>query len=212
MAEYLEKVKEFLGGLGKGKEPEAPPPKGKGDTQIKARQMKEHEVPCFKKGKGNKASDEEYDRQLKDQEEALNNMSAEDYQKARKAFENGGGRHPDAATATERFRENFQEEQARKLEDLLKVEGIAPDIAKQQAEKQAADMMKGLDALHTPDQVAGGALNPTPTGMGSSSANRSIGGQWKQGGRIQGLDKVVSDAVKEHGKNARLNVKLKRCQ
>jgi hypothetical protein len=49
MAEYLEKVKEFLGGLGKGKEPEAPPPKGKGDTQIK--QKKKKLMECAEKGK-----------------------------------------------------------------------------------------------------------------------------------------------------------------
>ena len=34
---------------------------------ILRRRMKEHEVPCFKKGKGNRASDIEYDRQLKAQ-------------------------------------------------------------------------------------------------------------------------------------------------
>ena len=39
---------------------------------ILRRRMKEHEVPCFKKGKGNRASDIEYDRQLKAQQDALN--------------------------------------------------------------------------------------------------------------------------------------------
>ena len=29
-------------------------------------------------------------------------------------------------------------------------------------------MMKGLDALHTPDMVAGGYHSPTPTGMGNA--------------------------------------------
>jgi hypothetical protein len=47
--------------------------------------------------------------------------------------------------------------------------------------------------------------------MGDSSANRSIGGQWSQNGRIQGMDQAVADAIKKQGKDAKMNVKLKRC-
>ena len=80
-----------------------------------------------------------------------------------------------------------------------------------QAAREAADMMKGLDALHTPDMVAGGFNSPTPAGMGNASANRSIGGQWPQNARVAGLDAAAREAAGELGENALMNVRLTRC-
>ena len=77
---------------------------------ILRKRMKEHEIPCFRKGKGNRASDAEYDRQLKAQQDALNRMSVGDYLKAREAYQRFG-RHPDAAAEVARFRDKFQKEQ-----------------------------------------------------------------------------------------------------
>ena len=79
------------------------------------------------------------------------------------------------------------------------------------AAREAADMMKGLDALHTPDMVAGGYHSPTPTGMGNASANRSIGSQWPQNTRVAGLDAAAREAFGELGETAAMNVKLTRC-
>ena len=80
-----------------------------------------------------------------------------------------------------------------------------------QAAREAADMMKGLEALHTPDMVAGGYHSPTPTDMGNASANRSIGGQWPQNARVAGLDAAARETVGELGETAAMNVKLTRC-
>ena len=80
-----------------------------------------------------------------------------------------------------------------------------------QAAREAADMMKGLDAFHTPDMVAGGYHSPTPTGMGNASANRSIGSQWPQNTRVAGLDAAAREAFGELGETAAMNVKLTRC-
>ena len=69
---------------------------------ILRKRMKEHEVPCFRKGKGNRASDIEYDRQLKAQQDALNKMSVGDYLTAREAYQRFG-RHPENRAVQERF-------------------------------------------------------------------------------------------------------------
>lgn len=192
--------------------PPAPPkpPKPPGDgVKVKGSGKPPHEVPCFRKGKGNRASDAEYDRQLADQETALNQMSVEDYQKARAAYQQAG-RGPDAAAQTKAFRARFQESQAEML-GRKKIEGgMDPLQAEVEAQKEAADMMKGLDALHSPDLIAGGS--PTPSGMGDPSANRSIGGQWPQNDRVRGVDQAAQELLETLGKDTKMNVKLTRCK
>jgi hypothetical protein len=196
---------------------EAPPAESGGGGKrndggyVKGGRMDPHEVPCFKKGKRNKATDKEYEDQLADQEKALNEMSIKDYQKARDSYK-ASGRNPEAAAETRNFRDNFQKEQQGKLLDQKRADGMPPAKAEAEASKEASDMMKGLDALHTPDLSAGGNSTPTPTDMGSSSANRSIGGQWPQNGRTTGLDEAAAEGAEKHGKNAKMNVKLKRCK
>lgn len=177
---------------------------------ILRRRMKEHEVPCFRKGKGNRASDAEYDRQLKAQQDALNQMSVGDYQRARDAYQSLG-RHPEAAKATAAFKKNFEKNQYDKLLKEKTLSGMGRKQAEAEAAREAADMMKGLDALHTPDMVAGGFNSPTPAGMGNASANRSIGGQWPQNARVAGLDTAAREAAGELGENALMNVRLTRC-
>ncbi len=177
--------------------------------QKVAKRMEKLEVECFRRGAGNKASIAEYERQLAAQEKALNEMNVGDFQKARDFYDKNK-RHPDAASATARFRKNFQQEQQRKLLRQKTNAGMSMAEAESEAIKEAADMMDGLDALHTPDLNAGGDFRPTD--MGDSSANRSIGGQWPQKGRIQSVDKAAGDAAKTLGKDAKMNVKLVRCK
>ena len=177
---------------------------------ILRKRMKEHEVPCFRKGKGNRASDIEYDRQLKAQQDALNQMSVGDYLTAREAYQRFG-RHPDAAQKTAQFKKDFETDQREKIKEQKILSGMDEELAATQAAREAADMMKGLDALHTPDMVAGGYHSPTPTGMGNASANRSIGSQWPQNTRVAGLDAAAREAVGELGETAAMNVKLTRC-
>lgn len=184
--------------------------KGLYAEQKAIKRMERFEVkPCFKRGAGNKASIAEYERQLAAQEKALNDMSIGDYQKARDFYKKNK-RHPGADSANAEFRAQFQKDQQEKLFNQKLRAGIAGAQAKTEAIKEAADMMVGLEALHTPDLVAGGDFRPTD--MGNSSANRSIGGQWPQKGRIQSMDKAAEDAAKSLGKDAKMNVKLARCK
>lgn len=70
---------------------------------------------------------------------------------------------------------------------------------------------KKLDALHEPDQVAGGDPEEIHA-VGSSGANRSIGSQWHHG-RADDMYKEIKEAAKgmtrEELENTRLNIKLK---
>ena len=69
--------------------------------------------------------------------------------------------------------------------------------------------MKTQDALHNPDQIAGGKPNDI-SGMGDKEVNRSIGGQWKA--RVSQLEKGINDFAKGKSQselaNTKLNVKL----
>ena len=185
--------------------------KAKKGTLVEKKAMKKHEVQCFKKGKRNKVSDTEYDRQLADQEKALNQMSAEDYQKARQLYEQNK-RNPAAAAEAANFRRDFQLQQQRQLEQKKLASGMSKVQAAEESAKEAADMMKGLDALHTPDLSAGGYNNPKPSDMGDLSANRSIGGQWPQNERLKKMDEAAKEAIEKHGKAVKMNVKLNRCK
>ena len=137
-------------------------------------------------------------------------MSVGDYLTAREAYQRFG-RHPDAAKATAAFKKDFERDQRKKIKDRKTLSGMGRKQAEAEAAREAADMMKGLDALHTPDMVAGGYHSPAPTGMGNASANRSIGSQWPQNTRVAGLDAAAREAVGELGETAAMNVKLTRC-
>ena len=95
-----------------------------------------------------------------------------------------------------------------------------PNLSYEQASKkvnvdkirrETEEEFKKYDALHDPDQVAGG--DPTEIhGVGSSGANRSIGGQWSHG-RAAELREKIKEATKgmskEELEKTRLNIKLK---
>lgn len=64
--------------------------------------------------------------------------------------------------------------------------------AMKKADKMAKESIKGLAALHDPDQVAGGKAEVEPGRLGDSGINSSIGSQWRT--RIGGLhDHAVSE-------------------
>ena len=76
---------------------------------------------------------------------------------------------------------------------------------------EVSEELKNMDALHDPDQNAGG--DPTNIhGIDSSGANRSIGSQWSKG-RSEELYQKIKEAAKgmsrEELENTRLNIRLK---
>jgi hypothetical protein len=69
-----------------------------------------------------------------------------------------------------------------------------------------------LAALHEPDMVAGGWLQPATDRMGRADVNKAIGGSWNQAGRVTTMDAAAEDAVRSGGADAKMNVKLEVCR
>lgn len=75
------------------------------------------------------------------------------------------------------------------------------------ARVKAQEVRGFLNALHEPDNVAGGWFNPKPTRMGNASVNQSIGGSWPV--KKVDLDAYAKLAADNGMGNSRMNVRLK---
>ncbi|VAW48912.1 VgrG protein [hydrothermal vent metagenome] len=164
----------------------------KDGEKVKAGKLKKHEVPCFKKN--DKGKPKEYDRQLKDQENGLNDLTAEEYLKGREAYKSTKRK------STQKTRNDYKKDLIKDYQKL--------NMSKADATKKAESKMKTLHALHNPDLIAGGKDKTTT--MGDKSVNQSIGSQWKK--RVDDMDKEAQKAIKEKKGSSKMNVKLKRCK
>ncbi|HLL05208.1 MAG TPA: polymorphic toxin type 15 domain-containing protein [Myxococcaceae bacterium] len=153
----------------------------------------------------------EYDAQLRRQQDAINDMTVEDYLKARDKFETQG-RHPDSKRLQRDKRTQFRNQIWENIYTDLLNNGVDETLADRQATERTSSIMKGLDALHEPDQVAGGWDNPDPKKMGSKSANRSIGGSWKENDRLNGIDRQAEQAKLAGQGKSKMNIKLTVCR
>ncbi|MNF49381.1 PAAR motif protein [compost metagenome] len=188
-----------------GKKPQDP------GVHIAPKLMQAHTVPCFNAGKRIPDSKlPEYDRQVADQQKAVNNMSVKDFQEARALYQRTG-RNPEAAKAQQNARADFETRQFERLVEEKREQGFSKLKAKSAALEEASSLMAGLDALHSPDLIAGGYNNPIPGDFGDRSVNRSIGGQWPQNERVQGIDKAVEKVPKSERSSTKMNVKMSRC-
>jgi hypothetical protein len=165
----------------------------KAKAQDNVRVTKAKEIPCFNRNP--KHDKKEFDRQLKEQEDELNNTSPDDYLD-RKA--NPPDRVPEAQQAA---RDDYV---ARRTEELA---GEGTFGAEAQA--QIAQEMKGLDATHALDIIARGDPNKI-SGLADRGVNRSIGPQWTKGGRLEALDQAAEEAKARGDK--KLKVKLRNCE
>lgn len=167
------------------------------------------ELPCF--NTPDKGTPEETDRQLQEQEDKINSMSPDDVLKNMEKFAENG-RPNDSAARAEARDTALQRKQTQLRKDYLS-QGMDPDEAESQAAADAAEFMKGQDATHALDWIAGG--DGSISGTGGRSENRSIGSQWNQPGtgetetRADKLKEAADDAKKQGKK--KMNVKLKRC-
>ncbi|WP_336047119.1 polymorphic toxin type 15 domain-containing protein, partial [Solibacillus ferritrahens] len=148
-----------------------------------------------------KHDSKEFARQLKDQEEGINELTVDEFIKNRDRYlKDGRAIEGDAA-----------QKLARKKALQNKVDELRRDgLSYEEAEKKANEWIKGQAALHNPDQIAGG--NPTKIGgLGDKDINSSIGSQWRS--RIKDLDKQVraigNNMTEEERKTTYLNIKLK---
>lgn len=147
-----------------------------------------------------KFDSEEFARQLKDQEKAMNELTAYEYRENRKQFiDKGRAKEGNAAQKIAR-----KEAYTQKVEEL-QGEGLPLS----QAKKKAQEWLDTQAALHNPDQIAGGKAEIIG-GMGDKRVNFSIGSQWRS--RIKIIDKqiegIANNMTPEQLKNTYLNVKL----
>ncbi|XOB63275.1 polymorphic toxin type 15 domain-containing protein [Campylobacterota bacterium DY0563] len=175
----------------------------KNGTKVKS--LKQTKVKCFNK-KQKKHDGAEYDKQLKNQQDGLNSMSADEYIEGRKSFLGYNPCNKNQKT-TQVKRNPNEARNARKAEQLRRE--LEYDNAGHPNPSQAAkDDMKILAALHNPDMIAGGM--DKITGFGDRGINSSIGSQWKD--RVGDIDADACQAQKEgKGKN-KMNTELKRCK
>ena len=149
----------------------------------------------------NPADKAEYIRQLKNQEEALNNLTIQEYLDNIENYKING-RGSESAKVQKQIRKDALNS---KIEELRN-SGMSYSEAKKQAEKWLSTQA----VLHNPDMIAGG--NPfSVTGVGEARINSSIGSQWGNG-KAKFLEMQIRESIKSIDSKAYtttfLNVKL----
>jgi polyhydroxyalkanoate synthesis regulator phasin len=142
------------------------------------------EIDCFSPPEGSTPDQiEEFKRQLKEQQDAINDISPDQLVKNMENYEEFGRGAKDAvdrATARDGWIQN-------RVTELLKRD---PSMTRKGAEQAAKGELSTMDVIHTPDLSAGGTgkISQHNGGMGPRSVNRSIGSQWsKTGAHVLGF-------------------------
>lgn len=161
----------------------------------------------------------EFDTQVKDQETGLNAMLLQNWERNVTAYaerkaatatadQSGSGRDPKGAEAQQTARDDY-----RKKRIAEEVNNDKSNRSKEEktaaAEIKVDQEMKGLAALHDPDQIAGG--DPTNIKrLGSRRVNSSIGSQWRSKAKefISKIRSRVVGIANETLKILQLNVRL----
>lgn len=158
----------------------------------------------------------DYAKQLRGQEAGINKMSVDEYLDARQQFKDNKGRNPLAKAAQEQFSANFEAGVADRIfqKQLRKIDINAADAqekvaaAMTNATERAAAIKSRLNALHEPDNVAGGYPHFMPTKMGNASVNQSIGGSWN-GGKLADMDRWAQGARQNGLGSSLMNISFK---
>jgi hypothetical protein len=157
------------------------------------------EIKCFNPPEGSTPEEiEEFKRQLQEQQDGINRIAPDQLLSNMEQYAQFGRPAGDAA-ARSRVRSDYLERRTQEL--------IGPNTSRSAAREMARTEMRTMDALHAPDLAAGGDGTFADRGLGSSSANRSIGPQWDEGRRNQLREHAKK--AKEQGKKN--NVKLEMC-
>jgi len=205
------------------KSPEKGTEKKKDGGRIRSK-IKKKKVKCFCPKDSAKGGRPEYDRQLKDQQDALNNMNAEDYLTKRKSYTgkdpcNGykdtkeGKTTKRKQSVTKKAREKRLNEKSKQYTGEFREKGLSPKKSKGLGAAKANRELGGQAATHTPDLVAGGddvISMIGDLGFGDSGINSHIGSQWN-GPRIKGIDSQACGAVKDGNGKEKMNVELRAC-
>lgn len=181
------------------------------ETPRLPRRMPRKQLPCFSPQKLPASKYPEMDRQLKGQEQGLNDMSVEEYLAGRRAFDPKNRDKKAAQDARERHRSKVEEEKFRELN--------TPDRSAREARRLAAEhadeQMRVLNALHNPDLIAGG--KDRIDDFGDGEVNQTIGRQWSrarkdQTTRVQELDEAARQVPVGERRATRMNGGLERCR
>ena len=182
--------------------------------------LPETKVPCFhpynkkKFALLNKDEQKAYlkdmSKQLQGQQDAINNMSAKDFDDARAAYR-ANKRNPLAKAHQEDLRdERLGDIQMSIAQRLRKT--MSRTEAKNIAEQRALQIMSTMAALHEPDMVVGGYNTPGTKRIGRADINFSIGASWNKSGRAQSLYDSASLAVKNGKGDELMNARLEVCR
>jgi len=159
----------------------------------------------------------EYARQLKRHEDAINNMSAKEFSRARGMFNEtkrktgDSGRNPLADKAQRDYRRDRRKEIEKSIYESKRTKNIDPKSAKAKAKLESGLIMEKLAALHEPDMIAGGWAKPDPTGLGDKRINSAIGGNWGHKGRIETIERAATRAMERGEGTDMMNVELTIC-
>ncbi|MFD1743838.1 polymorphic toxin type 15 domain-containing protein [Rhizobium helianthi] len=170
------------------------------DGSRVVREIPIKDVECFNKPSNVKT--DELLRQLKEQEDALNNTTAETLLARRQAIRDAGGTSPlrdIAAQSNARIR--YEAERFDALRSAGKTRSEARSMVNAELET--------LAATHRLDIIAGGDPSDI-SGMGDRSVNSSMGSQWK-GRRSQSLEDYAKDLDKNGVGKEKMRVKLRMC-
>jgi hypothetical protein len=180
--------------------------KEKADAQSKtgSRVSAQTKKICFKVPEG--GDEEEFRRQLKEQEKELKDLSPEEYLKRRSDFKDFG--RPDDSADRQKARDEYRDNREEKVRSDLGRDNpnmSRSEIASEATRRVAAEMA-GKAATHALDWVAGGGGKIS--GLGGAKENSSIGSQWRNG-RAEQLDKIAEEQKKQGKK--KLDIELDVC-
>ncbi|MBE6730431.1 MAG: hypothetical protein E7564_01935 [Ruminococcaceae bacterium] len=144
---------------------------------------------------------EEFIGQAQMQEDGLNQMTVAEYLDNYENYRENG-RSPEGTQMQEQYRDGLVVSNAY---DMMEAD---PSLSAEEAERLAAEELRGGAALHNPDQVAGG--DPTEIhAYGSGSANSALGSMWGHG-RADDMYEQIKEQTKgmtrEEMENTHLNV------
>jgi len=208
LSDIIEKIKDLIRRLMSSRRQRAT---GQTDREIPmVRPVRRHDVPCFDLPPG--ADPAEFDRQLREQMDAINQMTADDMGYAHHVLDQARAEHARQVAAglrrpgssfTDLLRDGGAQTRARRdyQRDLV-MEGLD--------DYEIDQIMDDVDATHFLDIIAGG--NPSAVGIGGSAENRGIGRQWIRDDRAEGLGQTARGMRQEGLADRRMNVNLERCR
>jgi len=202
--------------------------KGGGGGKDKVRRIKTR-VKCFCTLDYAIGGRDEYDRQLKHQQDGINSMSVDEYLAKRGSFT---GKNPCTGVpvpkgpgrdkkVTKNAKDQRQRTQAKIYSKQMREKGLSRDDAKRLGSAKAQLERNQQNALHNQDMVAGGddaigtvgangkrTLGDADFGFGDT--NQHIGTQWP-GERVKSMDNGACEQQLSGEGSEKMNVELRAC-